>query len=353
MSLTYQEILERMNETFTQMSGQEPDRASDIGIRIKLLAGEIYSMTSEIEYLKKQMFPNTATGEKLDLHAQQRGLERIKGNKAQGTVIFTLDVPLEYDLVIPAGTICTTGDGSLNYITKQETVINRGSSHAWVSSEAENSGIRYNIGSGKVNTIVTYFSVGIRINNSTGFTGGTDDENDEQLRARLVESYRNTSDGANAAYYERLAMSIDGVQSAKACPDPGEAGSGIITIAGRGEVPTVETYGQVSALLNSRKPLGVNFVINRCTTVTANISVSIQVKEGCQFNDVRTAAENSITNYFLDLGIGENVLLAGIGKALLETDGVENYSFAQGSADIDVADSCLAVLGTLTVSRLV
>ena len=352
MSLTYQEILDRMNSKFTQMSGQEPDRASDIGIRIRLLAGEIYSLTGEIEYLKRQMFPDTAVGEKLDLHARQRGLERLKGSKAEGIIVFTLDVPLEYNLVIPAGTICTTGDGTLNYITKQDSVIYRGSSHAWVRSEAEDSGERYNIGSGKVNTIVTYFSVGIRINNSTGFSGGTEDESDEQLRARLEKSYRDTPDGANAAYFERLAVSVDGIQSAKAYPHPGTAGCGVIVLGGRGAAPSQAASDEASALLNDRKPFGAEFVIQSCTTSAVNISVGIKVKDGYLFSEVKTAAEESISNYFLGLGVGDDVLLAGIGKSLLETEGVENYSFAQGSSDVTVSDSALAVTGTVTVTEI-
>ena len=352
MSPTYQEILERMNTRFTQLSGLEPDTASDIGIRIKLLAGEIYSLTSEIEYLKRQMFPTTATGDKLDLHAMQRGLERIKGSRAEGTIVFTLEAPLEYNLIIPAGTICTTGDGSLNYITKQDAVIYRGSSYAWVRSTAEDSGERYNIGSGKVNTIVTYFSVGIRINNSTSFTGGTDDETDEQLRERLAKSYKDTPDGANEAYFERLALSVDGIQSAKAYYHPSEPGWGIIVLGGRGAVPDTTAFDEASELLNSQKPFGVNFLIQRCSTVVKDISVSIQVSEGYLYSSVKTVAEESIRNFFLDLSVGEDVLLAALGKALLETEGVENYSFAQGSQDSEIVNSCLAVLGTLSVSEM-
>lgn len=352
MSLSYQEILDRMNDRFTQLSGHEPDRASDIGIRIRLLAGEIYSLAGEIEYLKKQTFPDTATGEMLDLHARQRGLERIKGRKAEGTIVFTLDVPLEYNFVIPAGTICTTSDGSLNYITKQDSVIYRGSSHAWVRSEAEDSGERYNAGSGRVNTIVTYFSVGIRINNSTGFSGGTDDESDEELRARLAESFRISPDGANAAYFERLAEGVDGIRSAKAYPHPTAAGCGVVVLGGRGAAPAQTAVDEATALLNEKKPFGTELVVQSCTTSAVNISVSIKVKDGYLFSNVRTAAEESINNYFLALGVGDDVLLAGIGKVLLETEGVENYSFAQGSSDSTVSDSALAVAGTVTVAEI-
>ena len=102
MSETYEAILTRMNDTFTSLAGFEPEQASDIGLRMKLLAGESYALTAEIDWLRQQMFPHTATGEQLDLHAQQRGLIRRKGQKAAGIVVFMLEMPLEYSFVIPA-----------------------------------------------------------------------------------------------------------------------------------------------------------------------------------------------------------------------------------------------------------
>ena len=68
MSENYSEILERMQTEFEKNAGYVPDDASDIGIRMKTLAGEIFSLESSIDFLKRQMFPTTATGEYLDKH---------------------------------------------------------------------------------------------------------------------------------------------------------------------------------------------------------------------------------------------------------------------------------------------
>ena len=65
-----------MRETFSDKAGFSPDDASDIGIRLKVLAGEIYSACSQAEFLKRQAFPQTAEGDFLDLHARQRGISR-------------------------------------------------------------------------------------------------------------------------------------------------------------------------------------------------------------------------------------------------------------------------------------
>ena len=64
---TYEEILERMKQTFAQQAGYEVEKSSDLEIRMQVLAGELYSSFANIEWLKRQVFPQTATGEYLSL----------------------------------------------------------------------------------------------------------------------------------------------------------------------------------------------------------------------------------------------------------------------------------------------
>ena len=48
------------------------------------------------------------------------------------------------------------------------------------------------------------------------FTGGSDQEDDESLRSRILESYQRLPNGANAAWYEQTAMGHEGVAAARA-----------------------------------------------------------------------------------------------------------------------------------------
>ena len=140
---TYSEILERMIEEYKMKTGTVPDRASDIGIRMEVLAGEIFTAQAEMNWLKNQMFPNTAEGEYLDLHAQQRGLTRKSGTKAVGTVEFSAEKTLSYDIGIPEGTVVATGgDDPVRFVTVEDTVIEAGEKTASVSVEALEEGLR-------------------------------------------------------------------------------------------------------------------------------------------------------------------------------------------------------------------
>ena len=57
---SYDEFVSAMSRTFTSRAGYSPDEASDIGIRIRVLAGELYNLQSNIQWLKQQVFPQTA-----------------------------------------------------------------------------------------------------------------------------------------------------------------------------------------------------------------------------------------------------------------------------------------------------
>ncbi len=351
MNITYDELVERMNNKFTELSGYAPEKASDIGIRLRLLAGELYSLSTNIDWIKKQMFPNTASGKQLDLHAQQRGLKRQTGKKAKGSVAFMLDMPVEYNVIVPAGTICTTADGTLNYVTTEEYTIRRGSTVLMANCEAEHSGKKYNIGMGKIKTIVTYFSVGISINNSSSFTGGTDDEDDEALRKRIEESYRLTPNGANAAFFESVAEGIDGIQSANVYRPSAEPGRIVVILGGRGEAPSSESFAAASEALENAKPLGIDILVENTSTLLVNVSVNIAPEKGYNWSNVRANAEECIRKFFLDISVGENVRLSALGKALLETEGVSDYSF-ENMEDTEIPNAFMAVLGTLNIGLI-
>ena len=87
--MTYEEIRARMAAEYEAQAGFAPDDASDAGIRIRVLAGEIYTALRMLEAVKDEAFPQTASGKALELHAMERGLSRKPAVRAQGTLTFS------------------------------------------------------------------------------------------------------------------------------------------------------------------------------------------------------------------------------------------------------------------------
>lgn len=140
---TYEEILSEMTEDFRGRSGFYPDNASDIGIRLKVLASQIFSLTHKINWVWKQSSPLSATGDFLDSHAYEKGIARKQGKFAGGTVKFTLQEPLAADKDIEKGTVLATNtlSNAIKFKTTQSATIPASSTEVTVAACAEGTGI--------------------------------------------------------------------------------------------------------------------------------------------------------------------------------------------------------------------
>ena len=151
---TYEEILKRMTEKYEERTGTSPDNASDIGIRMRVLAGEVFSLQTEYEYVKRQIFPDTAQGEYLDRHAAQRGLSRRSAVPASGEVKFCLEAAHDYDIVIPQGTVVSTrGEDAQRFATVEEVTLTSGRLAVTCTAEALQAGADGNVNADAIKVI--------------------------------------------------------------------------------------------------------------------------------------------------------------------------------------------------------
>ncbi|MEG2015651.1 MAG: baseplate J/gp47 family protein, partial [Oscillospiraceae bacterium] len=244
-ALTYEEILTTMKTKFKQESGFEADDASDIGIRLRLLAGQLFSQSADISFVANQVFLQTASGEFLDKHAQMRGFSRRLATKAHGTARFATAKAALSDIVIPIGTLCAiSGANAQNYATTQQATLLQGKTFVDIPIVAQSSGTNGNAALGCV-TILINPPQGINsVTNTTVITGGSEQEDDELLRSRIFKSFAQISNGANQQFYEEIAMQNPKVISVNA----------ISTARGAGTVDVVfDTAEQDTAQINAIK----------------------------------------------------------------------------------------------------
>ena len=350
---SYDEVLLRMQQAFAQQAGFQAEDASDIGIRLKVLAGEIYSALSQVDFLKRQAFPQTAQEEWLNLHAQQRGIKRKEAVSSTGTLRFTRRTPLSYDAPIPPGTVCSTGGSQgLRFVTSQEGVLPAGSLEVLVPAQAETGGRSSNTAANTVHVWVTP-PPGIEgVGNPLPFTGGEDGETDEQLRARITASWNIIPNGTNAAFYRDFALGFDGVRSVSVIPRSEGTGTVTIYAAGAGQAPDSSLLTRIEQELQQVREINVNVTLLPCETVEVNLYAEITPQEGYSIEEVRADCLAALREYFLSLSIGQPVLLAAAGDALFHTPGVKNYSFkTQMCADRFLTQSQLAVPGELGLAE--
>lgn len=351
---TYEEILGRMQTKFAELAGYPADDASDIGIRLRVLAGEVYSLTAAMDWLERQAFAQTAAGETLELRAKERGVERRPARAASGSLIFSRAKPLWYQAVIEKGTVCAVaGENGARYVTAEEAVLPVGSTSVTVPALAEQPGTGGNAAAGAVSVLVTVPPGIERVRNPAAFTGGTDAEDDTALRERLAQSYRNLSNGTNAAFYREQALRDKGVFSANVVPKEHGLGTVSVYLGASGAAADGETVRRVQAALDELREINVRVTVAAAAPVPCPVTVKITPTAGNTLAAATTAVEQAVRAYFAGLSVGSPMRAAALCASIFSSGAVENCALA-GSAAVDRAmqPNQLAVLQTVTVQEM-
>ena len=352
--MTYEEILQTMTQEFTDLAGFSPDNASDVGIRMKVLASQLYELGLKTDYLSKQMFPQTAEGEYLDLHGQTRGVTRRQATPAKGELTFSRQSPSSQDILIPQGTGCAVSQNpQLRFSTTREGVLSAGQVEVTLPAQSDQGGAAYNVAAGQIDVLVTPPQGISHVTNKAPFTDGVDTEEDLSLRNRLISSFQIISNGTNTAYYYDETMKDEGVLSANVLPRV--RGRGTVDIVVKGK-PGVDETGLVQRLtqqFSQTKEINVDILVRTPTILTEDCQVSVAVLDGHAFTTVSGEVEKVVGEFFSQIGIGNPIYRAALVSAIYQVPGVANCSLISPQTDLPQDGDALFVLGDVKVEEMV
>lgn len=348
MQRTIDEIYEEMLAVFRDVSGYLPSTSCDLAARLYAAAAQIQGLYLQAQWLLDQSFPQTAQGVYLDQHAQLRGISRGTATCATGKLRFGISNLVSSDLTIGSGTVCVTA-GGIRFATTDNAVLKAGMLYVDVPAAALEPGRQGNVAANTV-TIMAAMPVGIKAcTNPEAFSGGDDDESDEALRERLMDSYRRLPNGANAAYYEQAALSRTGVAAAVAVRCPRGVGSVDLYVATDAGIPDQELLDELHAYLQEKREISVDLRVLAPATVPVNIDVRIRPAPGFSFDAAQAAVDQALRTVFTGALLGKEVTLAYLGHLLYNLDSVQNYQFTLPAADLAASPTVLPRLGTVTV----
>ena len=214
---TVEEIYREMMDRFSQETGMEPNGTGEMAVRMYALAAQVYGLYEELAWTCRQCFPQTATGEELEKHGFLRGIARNPARQASGTLRFSVQEAVEEDLEIAQGTVCMTA-GLVAFETTQAGVLPAGELSVDLPAQAVEPGPGGNVSAGTVRTMAVA-PVGVAAcTNPVPFTGGREEEGDEELRARILATYQQLPNGTNGAYYAQEALTVEGVTAVRVLP---------------------------------------------------------------------------------------------------------------------------------------
>lgn len=345
------EIYEAIKTAFTEKSGETVRDDGDLGIRMQVVAGELSELSRQVEFLEQQIFPHTASGEYLERHGACRNVLRRPAAGAVGKLSFECPSPAEEDIVIPAGTICTDSAGSgIMYATTIEDVLRQGSTNITVPARAEQIGPETNRKAGQIDTIVTSVPGISKVINHENFTGGCEAEAEEVYRRRLLASFLRIGNGANLKFYEDLALSCEGVWSAKAVVSS-DGGTVTLYISDFNRTTPDVLKNTVQEKINAAKAVGTKITVEKAQYLTQ----AVEVEYYAPYHESALLLRQQIASYLseklLELQIGENV-----NPYLLFHDFKEEFpectdlSFIEPFGMIEVKESQIAKPGEITVT---
>ena len=334
--MKFEEIYAHMAEEYKTQAGVEPEDAADVSIRLKVLAGELYTVLCAAESLKLNCFPQTAAGEALDLHAEERGLVRKDAVKSVGTLTFSRRTALSYAAEIPAGTVCAA-------------VLPAGALTVTAAAQAVLGGRRGNAAKGAVNTLITPPAGIESVTNDVPFTGGADKEDDEALRTRLLRCFYALPNGSNTETYRRAALMTPGVKSVQVVPRANGVNTVAVYLYGDNGAVTDEVLGKVGETLEKLKEISVDVTVAAAVAVKKPVTVYVKPKDGCAFEDAKASCTAAITAYLNAFEVGEPFVTAGLIYAVMETGVAQNCTVPASVADFTPNAGEIVTAGAVNV----
>jgi len=315
-------------------------------------------------------FLEYATGKWLDLKAADVDVTRRIAVKTQGRVLFSRSGEtddLNMVVVISAGSIVKTNildDGKeLRYFVTQEMILASGETSIAVPVEAEFAGSAYNVGDGYIRVLVTHIPGIDAVTNSADWLTleGADEESDISLRRRYQLRWHELSTGSTAKAYESWAYTIPGVIDVSVDDEhPRGDGTVDVIIASTTGAPTEALKNSVKAYIDTKRPecSDVRVLAPDLKTIDLDITMILFPDRG-ESEVVKTAVESVIQKFFFyhDDGddieaqkIGDDYLNARLIRYLMAIQHVFNVRINSPAADVVVARSELATVGTININ---
>lgn len=272
------------------------NEGSEIRNLLESFAVDVYYLMEMENDILKQCFVDSATGtwlDKIGLHPFIN-LPRANGTYAHGRVTFSIPSSLTTSVIIPEATLLL-GSNGLYYLTDLEAVIDVGDTSVTVGCTCATTGSDGNCGSGVITTIDDSFynNNSVSVTNANGFTDGSDYEDDEVYRSRLL-SFIRRDDFGSLGYYKSLCEGVAGVHDVALVDATGYTKKVLVngTTKPTSDALLLKVLAVLSDLGNT--VIGHSFTVDKPTFDTINLKVAVTVNATMD----ATVIQNLLSDFF-------------------------------------------------------
>ncbi|OVZ91327.1 phage tail protein [Yersinia kristensenii] len=274
---------------------------SDYFIRASSVASCAGGIYQDQGWIVRQIFPDTADIEFLELHCRTRGIVRKPANTATGTI----DLTGEPNATVASG-LTVTRD-ALSFVTTEQATIGL-DGKLTVAAQATIAGTAGNtaqVMSGTLSSTPDGVDTTVII---SIMRGGTDQESPEDLLARLLDIIRRPPAGGNKYDYKRWALEIPGVTAAYVYPLRRGLGTVDIVITSADGLPSEAIIAATQTHIDDVRPVTAKSSLVMSPTIkTFDIDVKVTLS-GITLDVAATLIKESLNNYINRLIPGETFI---------------------------------------------
>ena len=349
----YENILERMLSRVPDDIDKR--EGSIIYDAVAPAAMEIAQMYVTLKNSFDLIFVDTSVGEYLDRIANQVGITRNEGTKAIRKGLFKDAENTAMD--IPLNSRFTIGDLVFKAIEK----ISLGQ----YKMECETIGIVGNNTSGSLIPIDYIQDLAVAVLDNI-LIPGEDEESDEDLRERYIESVTSPAFAGNITDYRMTVKDIDGVGDLKVIPVWNGGGTvKLILLDSTYGIPTANIIENVQNEVFPQQgdnigiaPIGHDVTVVAASPVTINVNTTITLQEGYTLESIIDNIVQAVQNYLFELrrkwASSDNIIVrvSQLETKILGVDGVldiENTSINSQDGNIQLEFDEVPILGEVVV----
>lgn len=329
---------------------------------------DAYELRYLIDDMKRVAFPQYSRNNYLDLIGAEHDCTRDPAKSSTGILTFQLAEIKSYDILLPAGTIITTDDDSVEVQTTEGVILTAGQLNINAAAEAVDAGEDGNV-LPRTLTRVADPIVDLSVNNAAAFTGGVEAESDDSYRVRILDAEKTKVVGS-IAWYKSQTENISGVHDAKVINNPNGTLYNVKIIVNGDIKPTLDDIiNAVVAFFEDPENdiAGIELQITKPNYVEQTVAGTITLKDGYIWANVSADAEHNVNCYFNGgevtyssednpisypgLNTGDDIIRSTIQLVIANTPGVLDYNLTSPAANVVTTDEEEAHLATMNFTQ--
>lgn len=294
------------------------------------------------------------TGGELDRFVKQRkGVERKAATYATGTVTVTGNG------TVAAGDIFETENG-VQFEATADVSVQESAEVPVQAKVAGNVGV---VGAGTITQMPITIAGIVRCENTAATEDGYDAETDDALRERYYLALRTPTSSGNKTAYRNWALEVSGVGDAQIYPlGHGDGTVDVVIINDQMLPASTSLVGDVQNYIDPNSegkglgtaPIGAKCYVSSAAKTDINVAGKITLQSGAESAAVEAAIKKSVADYLAGIAFsGTAVSYAHIAARITAATGVidvENLKINNGTANIQIEERYVAVLGAVTMT---